>query len=115
MGYRSNVAYTIRSTALAQSGSSPTDEELLQAKLSFNLFLAEAKSKLSGVFGEGDFLPGLVIDKFGDYFVMQTLTLFMDENKKMIADVISEIFSPKETDSLLIHCISWVCNSWLLG
>lgn len=55
MGYRSTVAYTIRSTATAQSGNSPTDEELHQAKLSFNLFLAEAKSKLSGVFGEGDF------------------------------------------------------------
>ena len=57
MGYRSTVAYTIRSTALAESGSSPTDEELHQAKASFSVFLAEAKSKLSGsgVFVEGDF------------------------------------------------------------
>jgi 23S rRNA (cytosine1962-C5)-methyltransferase len=30
------------------------------------------------VFGEADLLPALVIDKFNDYFVIQTLSLGMD-------------------------------------
>ncbi|MEO6166920.1 MAG: class I SAM-dependent rRNA methyltransferase [Chitinophagales bacterium] len=47
------------------------------------------------VFGESDFLPGLIIDKFGDYFVVQTLSLGMDRWKNTIAKVLQELFSPK--------------------
>ena len=47
------------------------------------------------VFGESDFLPGLIIDKFGDYFVLQTLSLGMDKWKEVIAKVLMERFSPK--------------------
>ncbi len=47
------------------------------------------------VFGEADFLPALVIDKFGDLFVIQTLSLGMDRWKTTIATVLEELFSPK--------------------
>lgn len=47
------------------------------------------------VFGDGDLLPGLVIDKFGDYLVLQTLTLGMDSRKTEIIEVLNELFSPK--------------------
>lgn len=47
------------------------------------------------VFGESDFLPGLIIDKFGDYFVLQTLSLGMDRWKDTIVNVLHELFSPK--------------------
>jgi len=47
------------------------------------------------VFGEADFLPGLVIDKFGDYFVLQTLSLGMDRWKETIATILQDMFSPK--------------------
>src|SRR5437763_15690199 len=36
------------------------------------------------IFGEADFLPALVIDKFNDYFVLQTLALGMDKWKPTI-------------------------------
>ncbi len=47
------------------------------------------------VFGEADFLPALIIDKFNDYFVIQTLSLGMDRWKKAITDVLERIFKPK--------------------
>ena len=47
------------------------------------------------VFGEADQLPQLIIDKFNDYFVVQTLTLGMDVWKPAIAAAIEKIFSPK--------------------
>lgn len=47
------------------------------------------------VFGEADFLPALIIDKFSDYFVIQTLSYGMDRWKEIIADVLNEQFSPK--------------------
>jgi hypothetical protein len=59
MGYRSTVAYTIRFTAQSNGVDSPTDEEVNQCKASFYTFLAEAKSKFSGVFADG-----LVVDEF---------------------------------------------------
>jgi len=47
------------------------------------------------VFGEADFLPGLIIDKFNDYFVIQTLALGIDRWKNAIVQAIEEIFKPK--------------------
>ncbi len=47
------------------------------------------------VFGEADYLPGLIIDKFSDYFVLQTLALGMDRWKPAIADALQRIFQPR--------------------
>ena len=47
------------------------------------------------VFGEADFLPQLIIDKFNDYFVIQTLTLGMDRWKPAIVEALQKIFQPK--------------------
>ncbi len=47
------------------------------------------------VFGEADHLPALVIDKFNDYFVIQTLALGIDKWKPAIVKALETIFSPK--------------------
>ncbi len=47
------------------------------------------------VFGEADLLPQLIIDKFNDYFVIQTLALGIDVWKPAIVKAINEIFQPK--------------------
>lgn len=47
------------------------------------------------VFGEADGLPQLIIDKFGDYFVIQTLALGMDMWKGAIVKALENIFKPK--------------------
>lgn len=47
------------------------------------------------VFGEADSLPQLIIDKFNDYFVLQTLTLGMDNWKLAIVEALNKIFTPK--------------------
>jgi len=47
------------------------------------------------IFGEADDIPQLVIDKFNDYFVIQTLALGIDLWKPAIIDAIEKIFSPK--------------------
>jgi len=47
------------------------------------------------VFGEADFLPALIIDKFNDYFVLQTLALGMDVWKPAIVKALEQIFHPK--------------------
>ena len=47
------------------------------------------------VFGEADDLPALVIDKFNDYFVIQTLALGIERWKPAIVAAINRIFQPK--------------------
>lgn len=43
------------------------------------------------VFSEADFLPGLVVDKFGDYLSVQFMCLGMDLIKKDIVDILVEL------------------------
>jgi len=47
------------------------------------------------VFGEADDLPQLIIDKFNDYFVIQTLAFGIDAWKPAIVKAIETIFTPK--------------------
>ena len=46
------------------------------------------------VFSESDMLPGLVVDKYGDYLSIQILTLGMEVRKKEIVDNLVKIFKP---------------------
>jgi 23S rRNA (cytosine1962-C5)-methyltransferase len=46
------------------------------------------------VHGEGDRLPGLVIDRYGAYFTVQTLDQGMDRAKPVIVSCLQEIFAP---------------------
>ena len=47
------------------------------------------------VHGEADLLPALVVDRYGDYLVMQTLDQGMDAAKTDIASCLEEIFAPR--------------------
>ncbi len=47
------------------------------------------------IFGEADDMPQLIIDKFNDYFVIQTLALGIDVWKPAIVKAIEKIFAPK--------------------
>jgi 23S rRNA (cytosine1962-C5)-methyltransferase len=47
------------------------------------------------IFGESDFLPALIVDKFSDYLVVQTLALGIDKYKSLIVDILNEIIQPK--------------------
>jgi len=44
------------------------------------------------VWSESDGIPGLIIDRYGDCFVMQTLTLAMDIRRDLIADAVTGLF-----------------------
>jgi 23S rRNA (cytosine1962-C5)-methyltransferase len=44
------------------------------------------------VWSESDGLPGVIVDRYGDYFVLQTLTLAMDLRKDLIVKAILDLF-----------------------
>ena len=47
------------------------------------------------VHGEADQLPGLVIDRYGNYFTLQTLDQGMERAKLEIVDALEELFGPR--------------------
>ncbi|WP_138493276.1 class I SAM-dependent rRNA methyltransferase [Paenibacillus pinistramenti] len=47
------------------------------------------------VYGEADFLPGLIVDRFGDILVVQLLTLGMDKHREQIVEALVQVLQPK--------------------
>ncbi|RKN86979.1 class I SAM-dependent rRNA methyltransferase [Paenibacillus ginsengarvi] len=47
------------------------------------------------VYGEADFLPGLVVDRFADVLVIQVLSLGMERCKPLIVETLAELFQPR--------------------
>jgi 23S rRNA (cytosine1962-C5)-methyltransferase len=47
------------------------------------------------VHGEGDQLPGLIIDRYGEYFTVQTLDQGMDRLKADVVSCLQELFAPR--------------------
>ena len=55
---------------------------------------AEGTDACRLVYSEGDFLPGLIVDQYGDCLVLQTSTLGMDARKEWIADILQDLLNP---------------------
>lgn len=47
------------------------------------------------VFGEADFLPGLIIDKYENYYVIQSLALGIDKYKDIVVNILKEEYGAK--------------------
>jgi len=67
----------------------------LQKALDYRRRLVQGQNSFRLVHAEADFLPGLVVDKFEDYLVFQTLALGIDLWKETIVSLLQEMLSPK--------------------
>jgi 23S rRNA (cytosine1962-C5)-methyltransferase len=47
------------------------------------------------VYAEGDRLPGLTVDRYADYLVIQTPTPGLDQRKPMLVEILNEVFQPR--------------------
>lgn len=47
------------------------------------------------IWSESDALPGVIVDRYGDHLVLQTLTLAMELNKQLIIDALVDQIAPK--------------------
>ena len=46
------------------------------------------------IFAESDFLPALIVDKFSEYLVVQTLSLGIERYKNQIVEILNDIMKP---------------------
>ena len=68
-------------------------KERIKYAISHRLHLGWSTTRL--IFSEADFLPGLVVDKYGDYLSVQFMSLGMDKIKKDIVDILVELTNCK--------------------
>ena len=52
------------------------------------------------VFSEGDLMPGLIVDKYNNYLVVQLLTLGMERQRQLILEALIEVLAP---DGILLR------------
>src|SRR5207247_2101192 len=55
------------------------------------------------VWSESDGLPGVIIDRYGEHFSLQTLTLAMDMRKEIIANAVVDWFESRASFQLAIR------------
>jgi 23S rRNA (cytosine1962-C5)-methyltransferase len=77
----------------------PVDRAFFMARLNraaaFRSLVVEHSEACRLVYSEGDLLPSLIVDRYGDYLAMQTLSQSTDRLKSLFVEILVELFSPK--------------------
>src|SRR6266478_380953 len=84
---------------MLSSGEAPGDMALirrrLEAAVAFRTSLAIDATAFRLVHGEADLLPSLIVDRYGDYLVVQALSQGMDRLLPDVVAVIGDLLHPK--------------------
>ena len=91
-----NRASTIAVRVLSRKGDAVIDEVFLERRVHAAWAYRKDTVDTSScrvIFGEADFLPGLVVDKFSDVLVVESLALGIDKLKKTILDLLVKVLS----------------------
>lgn len=92
-----NPASLIAARIVSRATDDPLNAGLLKKRLIRALALREHLFSVPFYrlcHGEGDFLPGLVLDRFGDVFSAQLTTAGMDACRDDLLEVLTEVFAP---------------------
>lgn len=93
--YSSTSQITLR---LLSSKPEPIDQEFFRRRLTAAIRHRERVVKDSTacrlVFSEADLLPGLIVDRYGAYLVIQTLNQGMDRARDLIVHCLKELLAP---------------------
>jgi 23S rRNA (cytosine1962-C5)-methyltransferase len=71
------------------------EERILKAAILREKWFKGKTNAYRVVNGEGDFLPGLVIDRYGEVLVLQCLTAGMERLKELLTDLLVKNFHPQ--------------------
>ncbi|HLX44878.1 MAG TPA: class I SAM-dependent rRNA methyltransferase [Bryobacteraceae bacterium] len=93
--YSSTSQITLR---LLSDKPEPIDKEFflrrLNAAILHRELVVERSNACRLVFSEGDLLPGLIVDRYGPYLVMQTLDQGMERSRDLIVHCLTELLAP---------------------
>jgi 23S rRNA (cytosine1962-C5)-methyltransferase len=91
---RSQIALRVLSYGEAEAGEALVRQRIAAA-VAFRESLAIEASAYRLVHGEGDLLPSLVVDRYGDYLVVQTLSQGMDRLLPVVTAALQEQLQPR--------------------
>ena len=81
------------------SGEAPADDDLIRARIgsakAFRDSLAIDATAYRLVHGEADLLPSLVVDRYGDYLVVQTLSQGTDRLMPVVVSALTDLLQPR--------------------
>ncbi|MGA3292547.1 MAG: class I SAM-dependent rRNA methyltransferase [Candidatus Acidiferrales bacterium] len=69
--------------------------ERLRRAAAYRSLVVEDSDACRLVYGEADLLPSLIVDRYADYFVVQTLSQGTDRLKNLFVEILVELFSPR--------------------
>jgi 23S rRNA (cytosine1962-C5)-methyltransferase len=77
----------------------PVDRAFFSARLraaaEFRKKVVQNSEVCRVVYGEGDSIPSLIVDRYGDYLSIQTLSQATERRKAEFVDLLNELFSPR--------------------
>jgi 23S rRNA (cytosine1962-C5)-methyltransferase len=77
----------------------PVDRAFFRARLEraakYRELVVENSDACRLVYGEGDLLPSLIVDRYGEYLVVQTLSQSTDSLKGLFVEILVELCSPR--------------------
>jgi 23S rRNA (cytosine1962-C5)-methyltransferase len=68
--------------------------ERIRSAAAYRKIVVENTDAFRLVYGEADHLPSLVVDRYGDYLVVQTLSQSTDRLKDLFVQILVELFAP---------------------
>ncbi|HEX4002057.1 MAG TPA: class I SAM-dependent rRNA methyltransferase [Candidatus Acidoferrales bacterium] len=69
--------------------------ERLRRAAAYRDLVVENSQACRMVYSEADLLPSLIVDRYGDYLVVQTLSQGSERAKGLIVEILVELFSPR--------------------
>lgn len=94
--YSSSSQITLRQLSSRQEAiDSAFFTSRIEAALAYRKRLVHGTDAFRLVFGEGDLLPALVIDRYADALVVQTLSQGMERAKPEIVSALTKLLSPR--------------------
>jgi 23S rRNA (cytosine1962-C5)-methyltransferase len=86
------------SVRLVTSDDVPVDRAFLRERIlaaaEFRKHVVKDSEVFRLIYGEADRIPSLIVDRYGDYLVMQNLCQSVDRIKPMLVELLVELFEP---------------------
>jgi 23S rRNA (cytosine1962-C5)-methyltransferase len=89
------ISFRLLSRRQEDVDSVPFYEQRITAALTHRRAIYPGLRTFRAVYGESDFLPGLVVDKYGEYLSIQMLSAGMDVRRDLIVEALQRVFAPK--------------------
>jgi len=89
------IAFRLISRKREELDGVPFYEQRIAASLAHRTAIYPGLRTFRAVYGESDFLPGLVVDRYEEYLSLQMLSAGMDIRRDLIVEALQRVFAPK--------------------